>query len=468
MAFVVPITGAIIDNTPYRKATAAGSLTLLGLISFVQIFINRSNWFIMTVLMIPAVACYMTHIVAHSAYLPETSSQQKELAHAGAFSTLYLFVTQIVYICVVMAANELIFENDTVATARFALAIVVLVAFYTLFHAYGRFLKPRPKAMDSFNDAVGRGLSSLYHTWAQISTDFPAVRRFLIGVMFADGASEFFLTQKSRLPCDLYSYSFLLFKSRITVSSFPTVSSLFLLEQLGATFTELGSIILTILVISAVSALTADKVSKWLGNKWGDAHAGHPPLYTAILFIAFITSLAPFVMRKRSHLPFAYLFAVLWGLGFGFYYSLMKPVFFFIVPVGEEAKFSGLFTFCQAVLNWVPLLVFFIAYQQTGQFSYGLFIMTAFLITGGLFIKSVDMEEARGLVESNASSLEQREKRSINGQHEEIENGNNAHKEPGSIDRPTKPSEGSFLRPREQPRESKKTSVRQSTVGERI
>ena len=91
VAILVPLVGAVVDNTRFRKSVAAGSKAILAAISLVQTSLNRDNWFIMTVLQVPAIAMYMTHILASSAYLPETSDEQAQLNHAGSYSTMYLF-----------------------------------------------------------------------------------------------------------------------------------------------------------------------------------------------------------------------------------------------------------------------------------------------------------------------------------------------------------------------------------------
>jgi len=87
----------------------------------------------------------------------------------------------------------------------------------------------------------------------------------------------------------------------------------------------------------------------------------------------------------------------------GFYYSLLKPVFFFIVPGGQEAKYSGVFTFCQAILNWAPLLAFSLAYSLTDALVGGFIIMAAFQAAGCACLASVDMEQARAMVVSSGT-----------------------------------------------------------------
>ena len=136
-------------------------------------------------------------------------------------------------------------------------------------------------------------------------------------------------------------------------------------------------------------------MSDWCENKWGDAYSGQPPLVAAIAYIVVVTEIAPFVLRGPPQLPIAYLFAALWGAGMGPYYSLLKPVYFFIVPGGQEAKYAALFSMSQVIISWVPLLAFTVIYEGTGSLAGGFHCMAVFALVGGCLIKSIDMEKAR-------------------------------------------------------------------------
>ena len=123
--------------------------------------------------------------------------------------------------------------------------------------------------------------------------------------------------------------------------------------------------------------------------------SGHVPLIASIVWLTLVTEAAPFAMRTRQDLPMAFIFAALWGAGMGPYYSLLKPVYFFIVPGGQEVKYAGLFSLAQVIISWAPLLAFTVAYEQTGSLAGGFHCMGAFLVVGGGLIASIDMEEAR-------------------------------------------------------------------------
>ena len=79
----------------------------------------------MTILQVPAIAFYITHTVASSAYLPEISNVQAELNTAGAYSTTYLFVTEVAFTMIVTAIGLAFFGlDDSVNTCRVSQAII--------------------------------------------------------------------------------------------------------------------------------------------------------------------------------------------------------------------------------------------------------------------------------------------------------------------------------------------------------
>ena len=47
------------------------------------------------------------------------------------------------------------------------------------------------------------------------------------------------------------------------------------------------------------------------------------------------TAIAPAFLNSRDDITLAYLFAVIWGVGFGQYYSLVSACYFFLVPAGK-------------------------------------------------------------------------------------------------------------------------------------
>ena len=70
-AFLMPIIGAIVDYTPYRRATGIAAAALLCVIQCTQIATIAATWFPMAVLQAIAGFIYQVEVLATYAYLPE-------------------------------------------------------------------------------------------------------------------------------------------------------------------------------------------------------------------------------------------------------------------------------------------------------------------------------------------------------------------------------------------------------------
>ena len=113
-----------------------------------------------------------------------------------------------------------------------------------------------------------------------------------------------------------------------------------------------------LLAAAAATAPLVGACSRAAAGRWGDAHAGAPPLKAAVAFLAASTAAAPWAIgRGPRALALAFVFAGLWGGGMSFYYALLRPVCFFIVPPEQASKFTGLFSFAQVPLAgpWRPI-----------------------------------------------------------------------------------------------------------------
>lgn len=70
-AFFMPIVGAIIDYTPYRRTTGVVSAVILSVIQATQIALYSSTWYAMMILQAIAGFVYQVQVLATYAYLPD-------------------------------------------------------------------------------------------------------------------------------------------------------------------------------------------------------------------------------------------------------------------------------------------------------------------------------------------------------------------------------------------------------------
>jgi len=128
------------------------------------------------------------------------------------------------------------------------------------------------------------------------------------------------------------------------------VAAAYSVVMLGASGSQLALIILSLLVVGGLSAPLVSFACRQAAQRLGDVRSGHAPLVLGMAYTVIVTLCAPAALKGPDDLWLAYVFGAFWGVGFSFFYSLLRPVFFFIVPGGAEAKYSGMFSFCQVKL----------------------------------------------------------------------------------------------------------------------
>lgn len=171
----------------------------------------------------------------------------------------------------------------------------------------GRLLRSRPKEPLGCCEVFRRGFRDLWGLYRQVRRDHPDMLRFLFGIMF--------------------------FNSGMT--AFATIAGVYLIEQLGASGAEVAAVILLLLIVGALTSPLAVWSSGAVSRRRGDAASAHIPLCASGLYIGLVTLVAPTLLQKPGDMVFAFVFAILWGLGFGHYYSLYFPCYFFLVPTGK-------------------------------------------------------------------------------------------------------------------------------------
>lgn len=249
-----------------------------------------------------------THAVAKDAYYPELSPLQAELNAIGATASMYLFATELIFVVVVGGVGIAIGISDqNVPMARLSQGISTAALTWSLVHIYGRLLKSRPKEPLPFGEILRRGKDDLVRLYRQVRSDHPGMFVFLIGVAFGNSG----------------------------MSAFATISSVFLTEVLGATGFEVSIVIATLLLVGALTSPLADKSSRFVAARYGDAVSAQVPLCCSMVYIGVATAIAPAFLNSRDDITLAYLFAVIWGVGFGQYYSLVSACYFFLVPAGK-------------------------------------------------------------------------------------------------------------------------------------
>ncbi len=146
-AFLLPIIGAIVDYTKYRKHSFAFIATAIIILQTTHIGISKSNWFPMAILQ-PIKKFFFDSIsVAAVAYQIEIRRDVGEKTMTDYLSRYYAFMfgTQIFFLLVVVGATRLFINSDDVSTARFGQCFDVVLSGFFYFLATYFFTNKEPR-----------------------------------------------------------------------------------------------------------------------------------------------------------------------------------------------------------------------------------------------------------------------------------------------------------------------------------
>jgi MFS-type transporter involved in bile tolerance (Atg22 family) len=155
-------------------------------------------------------------------------------------------------------------------------------------------------------------------------------------------------------------------------NAFTVVAVVFLGEELGFKFVEIGVFFLISLICSIPGSFLGAYVTRKLDPKrsWR--------LVMLVLF--FWSSIGAIVLDYFPKTALIYLWGCGIGLCLGWFYPAENLFFSMCLPKGQEAELAGFFAYCSQILGWLPPLVFsFIVEAKVSQ-TYGVVAVSGFLL----------------------------------------------------------------------------------------
>jgi MFS family permease len=77
------------------------------------------------------------------------------------------------------------------------------------------------------------------------------------------------------------------------------------------------------------------------------------------------------VVDSPARTNLAYLFGVLFGISYGWYYPASNGYYVALVPEEKVSELWGLNSLCSVILSWVPPLIFAVLNETTGKIQVG-------------------------------------------------------------------------------------------------
>jgi MFS transporter, UMF1 family len=348
-AFLMPLMGAILDYTPYRRTVGLVSAVAITLIQAIQIGTVSRTWLAMSILQ--ALASFLTQVqlLASYAYLPgiaRTVGEEKINLFTKWFSVIQ-FLTQDVFLIVVVVGGTVCGFN-TVETSQLSQVIQTLVLVLATWKSWGHYLTDQPAAniLPEGRSLWTEGFRQNWRTCVKVNRTYKkSLRWFLVAVAFAEAGAT------ALIP--------------VTVT--------FLTGELGYGAIEVGVTFVLAINFSIGGAFFGAKVTEYT-NPLVSWKLSNLMLAVGTLGGSFLIS------KEREYMGFV--FGAVLGFLQGWFYPCENIFFSMCLPKGQEAELTGIYIYCTQILVWLPPFCFLIIVENKIPQRFGLLSMMIFQLIG--------------------------------------------------------------------------------------
>jgi len=353
-AFLMPLIGAIVDYTRYRRITGIGTSILIILIQATQIVLFESTWYYMLILQAIAGFLYQVLVLVCYAYLPDMAravGQTTMTKHTSTF-VMTQFSSQLSFLLLIIAISIAISSKDYM-TARISQAVNVCWVGFAFFRGWRQLPEmPATHQLPEGRSIILQGFFQIYNTTKDINKNYAnSLRWFLLSIVFAEA----------------------------TVNAFTSVSVVFLADHIGMNGTQVGIFYAIVLFSSLPGSYFSLKVSSRLN-----------PNHCMKLSLAmlFVVSYVGALTLQRDSFVTAYIWGIFVGFCLGWFYPAENLFFSMCLPKGHEAEIAGFFVYSTQILGWLPPLLFSVLVDNNISQKFGLMAVAAFFIPaiGFLFL----------------------------------------------------------------------------------
>lgn len=374
--FVMPVFGAIVDFTDYRRAVGISTAGIMIAIQAVQIYTVMDTWFVMLILQAVAIAVYYMQLVSIYAYLPDVARDVGEFKMAKFTATFQMvqFGSQLLYL-IAFAVIILVLSPTAVGVARISQAVNTVACLVFFGVGWFKYLGSRKavRTLPEGHSMLLEGFRNNFKTMKSVQKDFKkGIRWFFLALTFSQAAA-----QACTSLCVIY-----------------------LTDSL-----QLGSFGINIFfLVTLLCALIGCPLGAKLSQRFNPmASYQYSCLYLVVALSVGLLTL------EYGPKECAHVWAVFVGIGLGWLYAVEPLCFSMILPVGQEAELSGFYNFVSVILGWLPPLIFTIATENQVEQKYaviaaGAFFLPAFILLMFSGTWEEVLEEAKTKVENAVSA----------------------------------------------------------------
>jgi MFS-type transporter involved in bile tolerance (Atg22 family) len=325
-AALLPIMGAIVDTTPYRRLIGRILAPMLCGLLIPTIMVNENNWFAISIIFIILSFLAWSQAMINYAYLPELTQDQAILNEYTRGISILSFSFIVVFLATVVAVSAgLNLMNDYVTVARISQSMTFSLLTICTILSYGFLYGPRPAAHERPRNGKSvwtAGFIQLYETIQKIHAHYPALQWYYCAIALSNSA----------------------------IGSLLVINMTFLTDQLLFSSQTIGTCVTIMLLFSIPGAIVSFYFNKWLNPVKSSI--------SSLVLMIIVTTVVSIVLKEPGQQVEAYILSGAWGVAMGWNFTCDRMVISSIIPKNQEAELMALFLFAGQCLNWLPPLIY--------------------------------------------------------------------------------------------------------------
>ncbi|GIH26690.1 MFS transporter [Acrocarpospora phusangensis] len=356
---VMLVAGALADHTGRKKGIMAFFAYLGSLATLLMWFVSGGAYLLGGVLFIIATVSFASAFVVYNSFLPEISEPaERDTVSARGWGFGYLGGGLLLAINLGLFLNAEALGLDGGTAARLALASAGLwwggFTIIPLLRLRNR--RALAPGTESASQAVGRSLSQLGRTVADLFRRYPQTLLFLLAYLaYNDGVQ--------------------------TVIAF---SATYADKELGLDDTVRIGAILMVQFVAFFGALLLGRLATRHGTK-------RVVLYALVGWTVVVA--VAYFLPKGSALPFFALgFAI--AIVMGGTQALSRSLFSHVIPKGREAEYYSLYEISDKGATLIGSFSLGMALQLTDSYRFGILSLIVFFVLGGVLLAFINLPKA--------------------------------------------------------------------------
>ena len=351
----MPLVGAIVDHTDYRKAMGAGSAFIIVLSLGLQLMLNEDTWFAVFILEIVGGYFLIMHQVCTMAYLPDLTHDLTEMGHYTARFMMSQYFIQSLFTSLIILISFTVPGFTNLQTAKLAAGLATGAGVILFGYAWIFLFRKRPKLREvpAGSNVFTTGFKRLIVTSRIVFREYKALKWFMIALLFSPEAGAGVVLA--------IAVTFLTFFVQMSVKEIAIVS-------------------VTMLFMNLPGAWISQKMCK-LVNPLNSFRLAE--ITFAILNALLAATVTGSTKKDKS---LVYFYAAMIGVSFGWMFPSQRTLAVALIPKGQEVEMMGLISFFGQIVGWLPVFVFTAMNNngismRWGVASISFFIMTSFFFT---------------------------------------------------------------------------------------